>query len=293
MLKVRAWASGLTASAVRRADFMITGAIAAGRVHSVALKADGAVYAWGTNAQGQLGDGTTTQRLTPVSILTGVVSIAAGDRHTLAAKTDGTVWAWGSASSGRLGNGGSSGQQNAPVQATFSGAVAVAAGESHSLVLKSDGTVWSFGSNADGELGDGTTTDRTTAVQVVGLTGISAIAAGRNASYAIETDSAGSGIVWAWGLNDQGQLGDGSLVSRSTPTRVPGVAAAVAIAASADGAFAMAKTATGQLFSWGHNHKGQLGVGTSTESSDRGVKYSCRRRRGPWPPGSNMPWPSM
>ena len=152
---MRAWASGLTASAVRRADFMITGAIAAGRVHSVALKADGAVYAWGTNAQGQLGDGTTTQRLTPVSILTGVVSIAAGDRHTLAVKTDGTVWAWGSASSGRLGNGGSSGQQNAPVQATFTGAVAVAAGESHSLVLKSDGTVWSFGSNADGELGDG------------------------------------------------------------------------------------------------------------------------------------------
>jgi len=262
VLKVRAWASGLTASATRRADFVITGAVSAGSLHSAALTADGEVWAWGGNAFGQLGDGSVTTRLTPVSVLTGVVSIAASERHTLAAKADGTVWSWGTAANGRLGNGGSSGNVQTPTQvSSLTNIVQVAAGREHSLVLKSDGTVWSFGSNADGQLGDGTTTQRQSPVAVTGLTGIVAIAAGRDASYALQTDSAGAGTVWAWGANNVGQLGDGSNFPRTTPTKVIGLSNATSVSSSFGSDTAFAVTADGHVHGWGSNNKGQLGQG--------------------------------
>ncbi len=79
--------------------------IAAGRAHTLALKTDGSLWAWGFNSDGQLGDGTNTTRTTPQQILTGVAAIAAGDYHTLALKTDGSLWAWGYNSTGQLGDG--------------------------------------------------------------------------------------------------------------------------------------------------------------------------------------------
>ncbi len=92
-------------------------AIAAGDTHTVALKTDGTVWAWGNNSNGQLGDGTTTQRTKPVEVsgLSTVIAIAAGDTHTVALKTDGTVWAWGNNSNGQLGDGTTT-QSTTPVQ---------------------------------------------------------------------------------------------------------------------------------------------------------------------------------
>ncbi|HYE86414.1 MAG TPA: chitobiase/beta-hexosaminidase C-terminal domain-containing protein, partial [Vicinamibacterales bacterium] len=211
VLKVRAWESSLAPSAIRRGDFIVTGAVAAGVSHSVALASNGAVWTWGSNFNGQLGAGSSyTGSVVPVQVLTAVMAINAGAHHTLAVKTDGTVWTWGSGGYGALGNGhtGTTGTFWTPSQIAFTGGIAVAGGMAHSLVLKADGTVWAFGKNEYGELGDGTTTMRATPVQVVGLTGIVAIAASRGSSYALQSDGGSGGILWAWGANHYGQLGD-------------------------------------------------------------------------------------
>ena len=139
----------------------------------------------GANSNGQLGDGTTTQRSTPVQVgnLTGITAIAAGSAHTLALKNDGTVWTWGANSNGW--GDGTTTQRSTPVQvSTLISIIAVAAGQSHSVVLRNiptlinDGTVWAWGSNSNGQLGNGTILDTWIPIQVSGLSGVSAIAAG-------------------------------------------------------------------------------------------------------------------
>ena len=137
------------------------------------------MWAWGCNTNGQLGDGTTTQRTTPVQVsgLTGVDAVAASVTHSVAVKTDGTVWAWGRNGLGP-GRRRHETQRSTPVQVSgLTGVDALAAGASHSLALKSDGTVWAWGYNGQGQLGDDTTTARSTPVQVRGLTGVDAVAA--------------------------------------------------------------------------------------------------------------------
>ena len=266
VLKVRAWESSLAPSAIRRGDFIVTGAVAAGVSHSVALASNGAVWTWGSNFNGQLGAGSSyTGSVVPVQVLTAVMAINAGAHHTLAVKTDGTVWTWGSGGYGALGNGhtGTTGTFWTPSQIAFTGGIAVAGGMAHSLVLKADGTVWAFGKNEYGELGDGTTTMRATPVQVVGLTGIVAIAASRGSSYALQSDGGSGGILWAWGANHYGQLGDGSTATRLTPIRVLGIVNASAISAAKAGYAAAAIGGDGRPYAWGRNNVGQLGDGTT------------------------------
>jgi alpha-tubulin suppressor-like RCC1 family protein len=167
-------------------------AVASGGDHSLALKSDGTVWAWGFNSSGQLGDGTTTDRLTPVQVsgLTDVVAIAGGGEHSLALRSDGTVWAWGFNFYGQLGDGTTT-DRHTPVQtSSLTGVVAVAAsGQRHSLAVRSDGTAWSWGWNSSGQLGDGTTTDRHTPVQVSGLAEVRALAGGGFHSLAIGSAS--------------------------------------------------------------------------------------------------------
>ena len=170
-------------------------AIAAGSSHSLALKADGTVLAWGDNTSGQLGDGTNDKSTIPVQVedpndlsgfLSGVNAIAVGWSHSLALKDDGTVWAWGENRSGQLGNG-STTNSNTPVQVSdLDGVKAVAAGWGHSLALKDDGTVWAWGDNQLGQLSDGTNANSSTPVQVSNLDGVQAIAAGSDHSLAGE-----------------------------------------------------------------------------------------------------------
>jgi len=147
----------------------VTG-IAAGNNHTMALKNDGTVWAWGLNTSGQLGDGTTSQRNSPVQItsLSNVASIASGATafHSAAVKNDGTLWMWGLNSSGQLGNGGTA-QSATPVQVTaLTNVVQVAVGGGHTVASKSDGSVWSWGLNSSGQLGNNTVTSSTTPVQV-------------------------------------------------------------------------------------------------------------------------------
>lgn len=212
---------------------------------------NGTVWAWGWNRSGELGDGTTTDQLTPVQLsgLTDVTAITTGPSSTYALKSDGTVWAWGDNSSGELGDG-TTIERPTPVQVIgLTGVTAVVAQSGSVFALRSDGTVWAWGLNGyatvgqarlaetvilpggrvlpagtivdegyqqavGGFLGDGTAIERPTPVQVIGLTGVAAIAAGHEAAYALKSD----GTVWAWGRNGRrGILGDGSTDERLTP----------------------------------------------------------------------------
>ena len=235
--------------------------VAAGGSHTVALKSDGTVCAWGDNFSGQLGDWTTTGRSTPVQVscLTGVTAVAAGWSHTVALKGDGTVWAWGANWSGQIGDGSSGNGRSNPVRVSaLTGVTTVAAGYDHTVALKSDGTVWTWGDNDHGQLGNGTTTKKTTPAQVTGLTGVTAIAAGYYHTVVMK----GDGTVWAWGDNGSGQLGDGTIWNdRATPVQVSGLSGVTAIAAG--GHHTVALNSDG-IWAWGGNQCGQLGNGNTS-----------------------------
>ena len=248
-LRVRAFHATLGASGITTADYWILGAIAAGGYHTVALKADGTVWAWGDNQYGAIGDGTQTDRTAPASVsgLTNVVAVAAGRWHTLAVKRDGTVWSWGYNGSGQLGDN-STTMRLTPVPVSgLTDVIAVAAGQTHSLALKKDGTVWRWGDN------------QLVPVQVTGLSGVSRIAASNSASIALRTDGALSGSAWTWGGNTFGQLGDGTTMPRSAPQ--PIIAEIIAIGAGEDHMFAI--QADGTPWAWGVNGAGRLGDGTT------------------------------
>ena len=205
-------------------------AVAAGQNHSLAIKNDRTVWAWGWNPRGALGDGTETDRNTPVQVinLSGAKAIAAGGYHSLALKSDGTVWAWGANDRGQLGDG-TTIQRPAPVPVPNLSGVAGIAGSAdadYTLALKGDGTVWAWGANDAGQLGDGTTTDRHAPVRAKDLTAATAIAPHSRHTLAIKTiASPFDGVVEAWGNNQSGQLGDGEpnqpFIARAGATCLP------------------------------------------------------------------------
>jgi alpha-tubulin suppressor-like RCC1 family protein len=262
IVKAAAWKTGIPQSAVARRDYVVTGMVAAGGNSTLGLKSDGTLWAWGANPWGQLGDGTTTFRPSPVQVtgLSSVITVAAGQNHSLAVKSDGTVWAWGYNGYGQLGDGTTT-QRSAPVQVTgLSSVITVAAGQNHSLALKSDGSLWAWGSNGFGQLGDGTTTQRTAPVQITGVTGVAAIAAGQDHSLAAKSDSS----VWAWGYNYYGQVGDGTNTQRLLPVSLSNFSGVSRVAAGVS--FSVALRTNGQspgtIWSWGLNAVGQLGDGS-------------------------------
>jgi alpha-tubulin suppressor-like RCC1 family protein/subtilisin family serine protease len=228
--------------------------------YTMTLQQDGTVLAWGDNSFGQLGDGTTIQRTTPIQVpaLSQIAAVAGGYSSGMALRGDGTVWSWGSNNYGQLGDG-STTQKLRPFQVPgLSGVKAIAKGFVHSVALKNDGSVWAWGGNDYAQLGDGTTTARNTAVQVAGLANVVAIAAGIYHTTALKAD----GTVWTWGANWQGQIGDGTTTNRATPYQVPGLSGVTAIDAGSD--FTVALKADGTAFAWGDNVFGQLGDGTTT-----------------------------
>jgi len=245
-------------------------AVTAGDSHSIALKGDGTVWAWGENWSGQLGDGTRTSSTTPIQVndFTDIVAVAAGSTNTFALKTDGTVWAWGYNGNGQLGNG-TTGRSSTPVQVSELAEVdAIAAGWSHTLALKTDGTVWAWGYNGNGQLGVITTETcndsrpcSSIPLQVSGLTDVAVITSGDLHSIALKDE----GTVWAWGSNRYGQLGDGTTIDSPAPIQINGLTDVTAIVAGHSRSFAI-KT-DGSIWAWGYNGNGQLGDGTYLDSS--------------------------
>ncbi|MEW2626397.1 hypothetical protein, partial [Streptomyces sp. NPDC048106] len=237
-------------------------AIAAGSEHSLALTSDGRVLAWGSNYYGQLGDGTTTDRHTPVEVHlpagTTVTAISAGYHHNLALTSDGRILAWGSNDRGQLGDGTTT-NSSTPVEVhlpTGAQVTAMAAGGYHNLVLTPDGRVLAWGYNRDGEVGDGTTTDRTTPVytDLPAGTTVTAMAGGGQHSLALTSD----GRVLAWGYNSSGGLGDGTTTNSSTPVEVHLPAGTTVTALAGGGYHSLALTSEGRVLAWGYNVFGQL-----------------------------------
>ncbi|TDU82261.1 alpha-tubulin suppressor-like RCC1 family protein [Kribbella voronezhensis] len=239
------------------------GCLLVGGLHPVeAMAADpGAAWTWGGNGTGQLGNGTTTTRPTAAAVnsLTNVIEVEAGREHSIALRSDGTVWTWGFNEMGQLGDGTTT-NRLAPVQVGgLSNVVDIAGGHYHSLALLADGTVRGWGYNSFGQLGNGATTSaQRTPVAVSPLTDVIAIAGGRDMSYALRSD----GTVWGWGLNDTGQLGDGSTTMRTRPVRVGSLEGITAITGGRD--HGLAVRSDGTVWGWGDNSQGEVGDGTLT-----------------------------
>lgn len=204
--------------------------VVAGDDAAFAICDDGTLWAWGRNDAGQLGDGTTSNRTSPVRVegLDGVSTVVAGWRRTFALGEGGSVWAWGENSGGPawgeptiglLGIGEAS-DQTAPARVEGLPEIRelVVVGQS-TFALARDGSVWGWGDNSLGRLGTGSTVDHSTPVQVPGLTAVESISSDHSSMFALKAD----GSVWAWGENWHGKLGDGTETDRQAPHQVPGL----------------------------------------------------------------------
>ncbi|MCM8768306.1 MAG: FG-GAP-like repeat-containing protein [Candidatus Omnitrophica bacterium] len=258
-------------------------AISCGGNHTLALKNNGTVWAWGRNDSYQLGLGDTygtTNLIVPAQVvgpeglgyLSGIIRVAAGYSHSLAISQDGSLWVWGDNSFGQLGIGHKTPSMYPVKVKTLSDIKGISAGGTgvlgnHSLAVKSDGTVWAWGANSKGQLGDGTNTEKTEPVQVKGsggtgfLSNIRQVAAGGRHSLALDKD----GTVWAWGDNTYGQLGNGTNEGSLYPIAVFGLPAIKAIACGQRHSLAIDED--GRVWVWGDNGCGQLGNGTQVSSN--------------------------
>jgi alpha-tubulin suppressor-like RCC1 family protein len=260
--------------------------IAAGNYHSLAVEPDGTVRAWGLNTHGQVGDGTLTQRSTPVQVfsqpgtspgqsvpLTGIAMVAAGSTYSLALSTNGTAWGWGQNNwrqiSGPLYTISSPYVTNA-VQVCLNPSIVLSnitsisgsVGGASGYAVLTNGTVWDWGYNGNGQLGIPSTITAVAFAQAIpNLSGIVSVAGGGYHALALTTN----GTVMSWGNNSYGQLGNGTQTQNSTPTQIPGLTNIVAIAAGAYNSYAL--DGSGTVWAWGRNVAGQLGLGTTNDSS--------------------------
>ncbi|WP_338796768.1 IPTL-CTERM sorting domain-containing protein [Acidovorax sp. DW039] len=239
--------------------------VATGNYSTCAVTTAGAAMCWGQNAQGQLGDGSTTFSNVPKAVQnlgSGVRSIAAGLEHTCAATAAGAVYCWGSNGSGQLGNGSTSPRDVPVAVENLSGSVRnIAVGLYHTCAVTVANALQCWGSNTYGQLGDGTSSNRTTPLTVSGVgSGVKQVAAGSMNTCALTT----SGGVSCWGTALG--LGDGSTSSRNTPGPVPGLGNTVQMIAEGY-SHTCAVTTAGALYCWGRNDKGQLGNRSLTDSS--------------------------
>jgi alpha-tubulin suppressor-like RCC1 family protein len=262
-------------------------AIAAGNLHSLAVRDDGTVWAWGNNDDGQLGIHSEKTQKTPVQVhgpgnagyLYGVSDVAAGRWHSLALTYGGNVYAWGGNSEYQLGVGslgtdsnGTELNSDTPVKVEGPDSVgslddvkAIAAGYDWNLALKDDGTVWAWGNNAYGQLGVNSNNPHGYPVQVHGpgnegyLSGITAIAAGERHALAVKDD----GTVYSWGGNNHGQLGVNSDNQHPYPVQVHGLGNVGYLSGITDvdagEFFSMALNSDGTaVYAWGGNSYGQI-----------------------------------
>jgi len=227
---------------------------------TLAVDRFGAVYAWGNNGSGQLGDGTTNPSLVPevVSSLSGIVSVAGGgvapQGFSFAVRSDGVAFAWGYNADGELGLGNTSTGPMVPTQIpSFANVLTVSAGKQFAVALKKDGTVWAWGANDHGQLGKGDNFPSSSPLQVPGLANMVKVVAGGTHVLALRAD----GAVFAWGYNLYGQVGNNSPIDSLVPVQVGLPGAAIDIAASSIESWAA--LADGSVYGWGDNAVGQVG----------------------------------
>lgn len=229
--------------------------VAPGDGYTLALDADGSVWAWGSGAAGQLGLGPITQTMVPARVtgLPPIIKISAKQSVSLALATDGSVWAWGDNSLGELGDGTTTSRAIPEQVPGLAGVVDVATGFATAYAVLTDGSVWAWGGGSG------------TPAPVAGLPPVRAIAGGGRYAVALARD----GGVWTWGLNNFGQLGDGGPVNingeRETPAQVTGLPEMLSVSAG-DG-HVLALGLDGTVWAWGDDIDGQLGDGQTSSSS--------------------------
>ncbi|CAA6825278.1 MAG: Proprotein convertase subtilisin/kexin type 7 [uncultured Sulfurovum sp.] len=230
-----------------------------GQWNTVATKSNGALYVWGWNAAGFVGDGTTIDRHTPTRIGTATNwrSVSKGHGYTLAINNAGELYAWGYNSYGQLGDGTTT-NRDMPIRiGSATNWTSVGAGSKHALAINSDGELYAWGGNWFGQVGDGTTTHKYSPTRIGTATNWVSVSGGYYHSIAINSD----GELYAWGYGGNGQLGTGGSYDRHTPWRI-GTATNWSII-SAGYAHNVAINSDGELYTWGSNDYGQLGDGTT------------------------------
>lgn len=241
--------------------------ISVGGAHTGALKADGTLWNWGLNAAGQLGNNTVLDRSSPIQTVSSGSTwkkISLAGSHTAAIKTDGTLWLWGNNNAGRLGNN-SILSRSSPVQ-TFSSGTNwrnVSAAGLFSAGIKNDSTLWLWGVGINGQLGDNRVGLRSSPVQTISEgTNWKQVGTGYDHAAAIKVD----GTLWLWGKASFGQLGNESLLSRSSPVQT--VSGGTNWKQSSVGyAHSAAIKTDGTLWAWGIGSYGSIGNNSTVSRS--------------------------
>ena len=237
--------------------------VAAGGWHTVAIRADGSLWASGGNNFGQLGDGTNIDKclFTRIGADTNWAKVAAGDYHTVAIKTDGSLWAWGYNNYGQVGDG-TNIDINVPTRIGLGTNWAiVAAGYAHTMAIKTDGSLWAWGYNGQGALGDGTGVSKNIPTRIGVDTDWAVVAPGDWHTMAIKSN----GSLWAWGDNSSGQLGNGTTLGEFVPKQISTDTDWAVVAAGM--LHTVAIKTDGSLWAWGWNGYGQLGDGTNIDKN--------------------------
>ncbi len=221
-------------------------------------RAEGSVFTWGSNARGQLGDGTFTSTRAPdrVEGIDNAVSVEVGIDFSIALLGDGKVLAWGSNDRGQLGDGTFVSSTRPVLVVDLPCIVRIAVGATSRSVLAEahDGSLWAWGANSQGQIGNGTRIDQGVPFKVPGIMKPRSFAIAEHALAVLE-----DGAVKAWGANALGQLGLGTFSKELEPVTVPGLSDIIRVATG--GNFSLAATDSGNVLSWGGNEFGQLGFG--------------------------------
>lgn len=228
-------------------------AVSAGYTHTMILKTDGTLWAVGQNNAGQLGDGTTIDRRTPVQVMSDVQAVSAGVGYTMIVKADGTLWATGNNAFGQLGDGTVT-NRNLPVQ-VMSGVRSVSAGWAHTMIVKTDGGLWATGSNAVGQFGNRTNVGSALPVGVWG--GVRSVSVGRFHTMIVGT----LGTLWAAGSDCREQLGavPGGCTNDASEYKLFQNGSGVQEVSSGED-YTMLVLTNGELLATGSNGSGQLGI---------------------------------
>jgi alpha-tubulin suppressor-like RCC1 family protein len=243
---------------------MKVSAVSAGDSHTLAVTDDGALWSWGSDSDGQVGNGSTyTHNITdPQKIPTSGVftSVASGKLHSVALDRDGYLWSWGSDVYGQQGNGAKTGNIHEPTRMSTSARfISVEAGAHTTIAIDTEGHLWSWGWGGNALLGNGGLSDVTAPEKLVTATTFTSVTSGATSSLAVGTD----GSLWSWGRNNAGQQGNGSATGDVlVPTQVKSTVKFDTVSAGIG--FVVAIAGNGRLWTWGDDFGEALGNGSAS-----------------------------